>query len=38
MIMLLKRRKWGGGIVGPKALAVIKKRAQKVAREQAGKK
>jgi len=33
-----ERRRWGGGIVGPKAQAVIKKRAQQAAREAAGKK
>jgi len=31
------RRKWGGGIVGPKAQAVVKKRAAVLAKEQATK-
>jgi len=28
-----ERRKWGGGIVGPKSLAVIKKRERAAAKE-----
>jgi large subunit ribosomal protein L7Ae len=32
-----ERKRWGGGIVGPKAQAVIKKRERAVAREAAGK-
>lgn len=33
-----ERKRWGGGIVGPKAQAVIRKRAAKIAKETAGKK
>jgi large subunit ribosomal protein L7Ae len=32
-----ERRRWGGGIMGPKAQAVIKQRERAIAREQASK-